>query len=325
MYGGHPESLVVLGVSLLVFMVVWAGRGAPRVDRAPTVRPLALVARGRGVRSWDWAPPCCCPGSQVGLLSVRRNGTGVPAFPLTHLPNLVAAGLQGAGFTHRGLCGTHRPGPGRRRRMGGKGGGPRCGRWPCLVVVSGALTFLSPVDQLLRPHPRGAHRHLEPGRHDPGARRGGAGHVRDRRPRPLRPATRARPPGRWRGGWAAPSPSVEVGSCCCWRDRLWASRIWTNTNTASCGRPPRPWWAWPRAPCCRGAPGAGRRTERGGASGTASAVVLFAVGPAFLLSTGASFWSVSPSYFPTNPAVDRAPRQRGHVAGRVRVVPRWRT
>jgi hypothetical protein len=42
---------------------------------------------------------------------------------------------------------------------------------------------------------------------------------------------------------------------------------------------------------------------RGGAIGRAVAVVLFAVESAFLLSTGASFWSVSSSYFPTNPAV----------------------
>jgi len=92
-YGGHPESLVVLGVSLFVFVVVWLA-GRARVDGAPTVRPLAwlLVA---GVCGLGLGAPLLLPGSQVGLLSVRRNGSGVAAFPLTHLPNLVAAGLQG--------------------------------------------------------------------------------------------------------------------------------------------------------------------------------------------------------------------------------------
>ena len=53
------------------------------------------------------------------------------------------------------------------------------------------------------------------------------------------------------------------------------------------------WWRARRRP-----PAHGR-----GLLGRAAAVVLFGVESAFLLSTGASFWSVSPSYFATTPGV----------------------
>ncbi len=98
--------------------------------------------------------PLLFPGVQLALSSVRRNGTGTPAFPLSHLPNLLLVGLQGNDFTTAAYVGVivlalavvgvrmswNRP------------------EVPALVavtVVTGLLTFFSPANSLLHLVPGG--------------------------------------------------------------------------------------------------------------------------------------------------------------------------
>jgi len=298
-YGGHPESLVVLGVSLFVFVVVWLA-GRARVDRAPTVRPLAwlLVA---GVCGLGLGAPLLLPGSQVGLLSVRRNGSGVAAFPLTHLPNLVAAGLQGPDFTTSAYVGLVALAlaavgvwAGRKR--------PEVWALAVVVVVSSALTFLSPVDQLLD--------HI-PGAHTVTWNRAVmilalavavlAAFGIDALVRSDRDTSEAaRTLARWVGGAFAIGGGgvllLLAGSVVgiSHLNKHQHSLLWPAAQAVvGLAVGAVLWWRARRRPA----------HGRGGAIGRGVAVVLFAVESAFLLSTGASFWSVSPSYFPTNPAV----------------------
>ena len=300
-YGGHPESLVVLAVALLVFVVVWLV-GRARVERAPMVRPLVLLLVA-GVCGLGLGAPLLLPGSQLGLLSVRHNGSGVVAFPLTHLPNLVAAGLQGPDFTTSAYVGLIALA---LAAVGVWAGRKRPDVWALavVVVVSAALTFLSPVDQLLD--------HL-PGAHTITWNRAVmllalgvavlAAFGIDALVRSDRDASAdgGRTLARWVGGaFAVGGGAVLV---------LLAGSVVGISHLAR----HKDSLLWPAAQAVVGLAGGGalwwrarRRSPahaRGGAIGRAVAVVLFAVESAFLLSTGASFWSVSSSYFPTNPAV----------------------
>ncbi len=92
-YGGHPESLVVLGCRR-ARVRRRVGTGAGSHGQGPVARPLVrlLVA---GLCGLGLSAPLWLPGAQVGLTSVRNNGSGVATFPLSHLPDLVAAGSPG--------------------------------------------------------------------------------------------------------------------------------------------------------------------------------------------------------------------------------------
>ena len=90
-YGGHPESVLVVAVSAAVFFAVYLWRS--RADGGALVRPLRdlAVAAAGGVAL---AAPLLLPGAQVVGLSSRAAAAGAPAFGLGHLPDLAVA-LQG--------------------------------------------------------------------------------------------------------------------------------------------------------------------------------------------------------------------------------------
>lgn len=90
-YGGHPESVLVLALSAAVFLAVYLWRRRP--TGAPVLRPvvdLGMAALG-GIAL---AAPLILPGAQVAGLSSRASASGAPPFGLGHLPDLAVA-LQG--------------------------------------------------------------------------------------------------------------------------------------------------------------------------------------------------------------------------------------
>ena len=91
-YGGHPESLAVLGVSLLIFLAVTLGISA---RRGPTAlrRPIVDLALA-GACGFGLGAPLIFPGLQVVQASGRAAATGGGAYPLSHLSDLLV-GLQG--------------------------------------------------------------------------------------------------------------------------------------------------------------------------------------------------------------------------------------
>ncbi len=94
-YGGHPESVAVLGLSFAVFMVVYLGVAARRRGAAVR-RPIMdlVVAGGCGL---GLGAPLVLPGLQVVQASGRAGATGGASFALSHLSDLVV-GLQGTDF-----------------------------------------------------------------------------------------------------------------------------------------------------------------------------------------------------------------------------------
>ena len=103
-YGGHPESLIIVLLSCAGFVVVY----------------FALVRHSKGIMSWrrlldiavagvcgfGLSAPLLFPGVQLGLSSARKVSTGAPAFSLTHIPNVLTGGLQGSDFTNSAYVGV---------------------------------------------------------------------------------------------------------------------------------------------------------------------------------------------------------------------------
>jgi len=94
-YGGHPESVAVLGLSFTVFMVVYLGVRARR-DGAALRRPVIDVLVG-GACGFALGAPLILPGLQVVQASGRAGATGGAPFALSHLSDLIV-GLQGTDF-----------------------------------------------------------------------------------------------------------------------------------------------------------------------------------------------------------------------------------
>jgi len=307
-YGGHPESLAVLGVALAVFLVVWFALRA-RWHQGAALRPVAHLAVA-GVCGLGLSAPLLLPGVQLGLTSVRNNGSGVATFPLTHLPNLIAAGLQGTDFRTAAYVGVIALALAVVGVFGGRGR-PEVWALAVMTVVTTALTFLSPLAQLLH--------------HVPGART--ITWSRAAMLMALGVATLAafgidfvarsdfdtreasRTVARWVLG-AFSAGALFVLSL------VAASALGVSTFAHHRGSE-----VWPAVQAVVGLGVAGglwwRARERGPtharshAAGRAGAVVLLAVEAAFLMSTGASYWSVSPTYFAPVPAVT----ELQHVAG----------
>ncbi len=83
-YGGHPESLVVLGATVLVFVAVYLvvrARSAQDAVARP-IRDLVVA----GVCGLGLAAPLLLPGVQLALNSVRRYGSGSPPTPSRRCP-----------------------------------------------------------------------------------------------------------------------------------------------------------------------------------------------------------------------------------------------
>ncbi|HLI72814.1 MAG TPA: YfhO family protein [Acidimicrobiales bacterium] len=145
-YGGHPESLIVLAVASVIFVVVTLVVAA-RTEHLGVWRPgrdlLIGTVCGAGL-----AAPLLFPGIQTGLISARRTGTGTAAFPLSHLPNVVVAGLQGADFKTAAYVG---PIVVALALVGLRAAWrrPEALALAVVAVVTGALTFVGPFDRAL--------------------------------------------------------------------------------------------------------------------------------------------------------------------------------
>ena len=94
-YGGHPESVAVLGLSFAIFMVVFLGVRAQRGGDALRRPIVDLVVAG--VCGLGLGAPLILPGLEVVQASGRAGATGGAPFALSHLSDLVV-GLQGTDF-----------------------------------------------------------------------------------------------------------------------------------------------------------------------------------------------------------------------------------
>jgi len=296
-YGGHPESLIVTGVAMIVFIVVYLVARA-RADGGPVLRPLGDLVIG-AVCGFGLGAPLLLPGGQLALNSVRRNGVGNPAFPLSHAPNLLLVGLQGKDFTTTAYVGIvvlalAVVGV----RMSWKR--PEVPAIAAVAVVSGLLTFFSPADGLF---------HLLPAGHTVAWSRSvmlmalalavlGA-YGLDALVRMGRDRTALR----WTAGAFAALGVVVLGLGAASQLGL-ASAI--NRHQGSL--------VWPMVQSVVGFVVAGLwlGSGRGGAHAAmagatrlrwAAPALLLALETGFLLNVGIPFWSVSPTYFPTNPAI----------------------
>jgi hypothetical protein len=296
-YGGHPESLVVLGGMVLVFIAVSLAVRARSAQGAVArpVRDLVVAA----VCGLGLAAPLLLPGFQLALSSVRRYGSGQPAYSVTQVPNLLVAGLQGDDFKTAAYVGVialvlalvgtrlawHRP------------------EVPALavaVVVTAVLTFVGPADRVLSLVP------------------GAKTITWSRAVMPMALAIAIlgafgldavlrsihdRVVIRWAIGGFLGAGGVLVGLLVA--IHLGVSRvavhhegtlIWPAAQVVVGLGLTMALWRW------------GRRASHARALRRASipvvvAAVLLAVETAFLLSAGVPFWSVSSAYFTPNPAV----------------------
>jgi Bacterial membrane protein YfhO len=151
-YGGHPESIIIVTLATAVFVVVYCiatmrAKGAGAWWRVVDIGVAGACGLVMGA-------PLLLPGIQLGASSARRYSIGAPAFALSHLPNVLTGGLQGSNFTNSAYVGVivlmlaavgarlywHRP------------------EVPALVAVAvlcGLLTFFGPADQVLHLFPGG--------------------------------------------------------------------------------------------------------------------------------------------------------------------------
>jgi hypothetical protein len=315
-YGGHPESLVVLGVALLVFLLVWLPVRAKQ-EHGAVARPVGRVVVA-GACGLALGAPLLLPGAQLGLGSVRRNGTGVAAFPVAHLPNLAAAGLQGLDFTTSAYVGVTALALGAvgvwaaRRR-------PEAWAFVAVAVISLALTFFSPVDHLFG---------LIPGGHTVTWNRAvmlmalgmavlaAFGIDAVARFDADRSAKEQRALAWWvLGAFGVGAAVVLVLAAAAVLGISHIKRhagglVWPGIEAAAgLVVAAALWWALRRptgqAPARHARSGHDRPRAPGlaGAVGRFGAVALFAVEAAFLLSTGEPYWSVNSEYFPTNPGI----------------------
>ena len=308
-YGGHPESLVVLAVAVLVFIVVWVPVRA-RMDKAPVARPLVrlLVAALCGL---GLSAPLWLPGAQLGLTSVRNNGSGVATFPLSHLPDLVAAGFQGNDFRTAAYVGIIAlalalVGVWMSWRR------PEVLALGALSVVTAGLTYLAPLAQLLH--------------HVPGGRT--ITWSRSVMLLALGLATLAafgiEAVVRFdfdRGVEAAKATATRVGGAFLATGALVVLLVAAVILRISHLAQHKSSLVWPAVEAAVGLGVAGvlwwrARQHRPSHArtrliGRCSAVVLFAVESAFLLGSGVTYWSVSSTYFASNPAITALQRKVG--------------
>ncbi len=295
-YGGHPESLIAMGVAAVVFVVAFlVVRG--RREGGPVLRPVRDLVVG-ALCGFGLGAPLLFPGVQLGLSSVRRNGTGTPAFPLSHLPNLLLVGLQGNDFTTAAYVGVivlalavvgvrmswHRP------------------EVPALVavtVIAALLTFFSPANSLL---------HLVPGGRTVTWSRSvmllalalailGAYGVEA-----LVRSARDTVAPRWALGSFAVLAVVVAGLAAASvlglapavaRHR--GTLVWPAIQSVA-GLALAGWWVRSRR--------AGAHSPRHGGGATRwGCAVLLALETGFLLGAGIPFWPVSSTYFATTPAI----------------------
>jgi len=94
-YGGHPETLIVVTVALVVFFGVYLAVRA-RTMGTPVRRPVLDLAVA-GVGGIALSAPLLLPGLQTAAMSGRGAALGASAYPLSDVPDVLAA-LQGSDF-----------------------------------------------------------------------------------------------------------------------------------------------------------------------------------------------------------------------------------
>ena len=294
-YGGHPESLIVMGVAVVVFVVVYLVARPRATD--PLVRPLVDLAVG-ALCGFGLGAPLLFPGVQLAVGSVRDQGTGMPAFPLSHATNLLLVGLQGEDFKTAAYVGVVVLALAVVAvRVAWKR--PEVPALAAVTVVSALLTFFSPADGLM---------HLLPGGRTVSWSRAvmllalGLAILAAIGIDALARSRRDRTAVRWAAGAFAVAGVVVAGlavgaqaglASAVARHR--ASLVWPAVQSVV-GVVVCVAWLW------SGRSGA-HSSGRAGVVGRGVAALLLALETAFLLSAGIPFWSVSPSYFPTNPDI----------------------
>ncbi|HMK63010.1 MAG TPA: YfhO family protein [Acidimicrobiales bacterium] len=91
-YGGDPESLVVLVVAVVVFLAVYGLAGRRRVS-ARSLMGLGAA----GCLGVAWSAPLLFPGVELASASARRGGTGMSGYSVTHVLLLLGS-FDGASF-----------------------------------------------------------------------------------------------------------------------------------------------------------------------------------------------------------------------------------
>ena len=222
-YGGHPESLVVMGVAVVgVRGRLPRGRGR-RATAGRWSAPCATSWSGSCAGS-GWAHRCCSRAPSWRELGAAQRHAAARPSPCRMCPTCSLVGLQGNDFTHRRLRRGHRPRPGRgggpgvvapargARPGGGDGGDARCS--PSSPPPTSSCTSC----------PGGKHRDLEPVGDAPGA---GAGRAR--------PRSASTP-------WCA---APATASCCGGRGRSFGgaavARGWAGRPGGAVGGWPRRW------------------------------------------------------------------------------------
>jgi hypothetical protein len=294
-YGGHPESLVAMGVAVVVFVVAYLV-ARPR-DTGPLIRPLVDLAAG-ALCGFGLGAPLLFPGVQLALSSVRNKGTGMPAFPLSHVTNVLLVGLQGQDFKTAAYVGVvvlalAVVGV----RVSWKR--PEVPALAAVTVVSALLTFFSPADGLM---------HLLPGGRTVSWSRAvmllalGLAILAAIGIEALARSARDRLALRWAGGAFVAAGAAVAGLAVAAQiglapavARHRGSLVWPAAQSvvgaAVCGA-----WLWSRR-------GGAHSSGRAGVWTRGVPALLLALETGFLLSAGIPFWSVSPTYFPTNPDI----------------------
>ena len=292
-YGGHPESLIVTALALVVFLVAY-GIARALTGGGLALWPLATIALG-GALGAGLGAPLLFPGLQLGLNSTRQSGAGAPAYGVTHAANLLASGLQGKDFKSAAYVGVTVL---VLAVVGARASWKRA-EVPALVavvVVTGLLTFVAAAGNALHVLPEGdtvawsrsvmllalALAVLGAYGLDALVR---AGHD----PKPVIWAA---------GAFAAAGVVVAALAVTGWLDLSGA----VAKHEASL--------AWPGAEVVVGLAVTGVLSRRGRARHASrrpparlGAAALLAVQTGFGLSAGIGFWSVSSSYFGTTPAI----------------------
>lgn len=157
-YGGYPAGLLLIAIALLLFFLVFF-LFRPTEIRSPFV-PIANLAVA-GVCGVALGAPLLLPGLQTVSNSARKFAPGSSAvYPVSHVANLLAAGLQGENFKTSAYLGVFAIvlAVVAARTMWKR---PEVRGLTLVAVVSAFLTFFSPADRLLQSVPGGTSLHWD--------------------------------------------------------------------------------------------------------------------------------------------------------------------
>jgi hypothetical protein len=301
-YGGYPAGLAILAGALAVFVVLHLATGLR--SGGARAGPALVRLAGGVLLGASLGAPLLLPGVQLGLESARRYAPGnTQSYPLSHLPDLLASGLQGANFktsAYLGVVAVALAVVGaaslRRRRD--------ALALAVIAVLAGLLTYVSAADRLA---------HLLPGGRDVNWDQAvsamtfalailcaiGVEHLLD-------PETSARARDVALGAFAGCGLVVGLVELAI---AIGANGVGSYQSSL----------IWPAAQAVAGVallallrPRNPRRLRAGvGVDGRSVAALLFSVQAAFLITSGVSFWSLSSSFFSPTAEVSTLQRSLG--------------